>query len=194
MMPAWTGPTAIWCRPSPSAGRNAIRLRFRRWPVLAKRMRDAPEAEVEPCPRVGRADCLQPEQIVDRAFEADRGRMAHGRRSDNCPALQRWLSTTNGPPSHPARPYALRRYRPTGRAACTDRPASASIACCQPSSATSARGQGRCPLVCLACVNLPSKAMALSQQPRDIVETSDQRRRQIDAGRNTSARCANIGR
>ena len=46
--------------------------------LFAERMTHVPEAEIEPGPRVGRADRVETEQIADRAFQPDRRRMARG--------------------------------------------------------------------------------------------------------------------
>ena len=43
---------------------------------FAERMTHAPEAEIEPGPRVGRLNRIKTEQIADRAFEPNRGWMA----------------------------------------------------------------------------------------------------------------------
>ena len=53
-----------------------VRRGLCRRPAFAERMAHIPEAEIEPRPRIGRADRLQAEQIADRAFEPDRRRMA----------------------------------------------------------------------------------------------------------------------
>src|SRR5260221_9762005 len=58
--------------------------------------------------------------------------------------------------------------------------ASKPIACCQPSSATIMRGQGRCCSATLIWVMRSSRAMVLSQQPRDILEAGDKRRWHVD--------------
>src|SRR5512135_1465985 len=60
--------------------------------------------------------------------------------------------------------------------------ASKSIACRQPSSVTVTRGQGRCRLAVSRCVMLSSSAMTLSQQLRNVLEASNQRRRHIETG------------
>ncbi len=48
---------------------------------VAERAAEAPAAVIQPRPRVGQAGGLEPEQVLRRALEPDRGRMqlAHGR-------------------------------------------------------------------------------------------------------------------
>src|ERR1700722_11303347 len=59
--------------------------------------------------------------------------------------------------------------------------ARSSIACRQPSSPTITRGQGRCRSACSRTVMVSSTAMTLSQQPGDVLEASNQLRRQVDS-------------
>src|SRR4029078_9252647 len=54
------------------------------------------------------------------------------------------------------------------------------MACGQPSAPTMARGHGRCAAMVSMCGMLSSKAMALSQQLRDILEALDQSRRHVN--------------
>ena len=62
------------------------RRRLRARLACAERMAHVPEAEVEPRPRVGRADGVEPEEIADRALEPDRRRMRARRRWDSVPS------------------------------------------------------------------------------------------------------------
>ena len=84
MMPACTGPDRNLVQAFALGGEELVGLGLARGPCLAERMADIPEAEIEPGPRVGRADGVQAEQIADRAFEPDRRRMAARRRSGSC--------------------------------------------------------------------------------------------------------------
>src|SRR6202021_2937836 len=59
--------------------------------------------------------------------------------------------------------------------------ARSSIACRQPSSPTITRGQGRCRSACSRTLMVSSTAMTLSQQPSDVLEASNQLRRQVDS-------------
>src|SRR5271155_2505476 len=59
--------------------------------------------------------------------------------------------------------------------------ARSSIACRQPSSPTITRGQGRCRSARSRTLMVSSTAMTLSQQPSDVLEASDQLRRQVDS-------------
>ena len=78
MMPACTGPTGIWCRPSPSAGRNGI----------AAAAGCAASAAAAPCrARPSRAPQARAVEVAHRALEADRRRRAAGRpKGSGCPA------------------------------------------------------------------------------------------------------------
>src|SRR3984957_7714877 len=59
--------------------------------------------------------------------------------------------------------------------------ARSSIACRQPSSPTITRGQGLCRSACSRTLMLSSTSMTLSQQPSDVLEASNQLRRQVDS-------------
>src|SRR5271156_7226586 len=59
--------------------------------------------------------------------------------------------------------------------------ARSSIACRQPSSPTITRGQGRCRSACSRTLMVSSTAITLSQQLGDVLEASNQLRRQVDS-------------
>src|SRR5665213_237239 len=55
-----------------------ISFDFARGRAFAEWMTDIPEPEIEPTSVVGRLDRFQAEQVVNRAFQPDRRRVAHG--------------------------------------------------------------------------------------------------------------------
>ncbi len=72
------GPDRNLVQPLAFRRQEDVRRRRLRALLLAERMVHVPETEIEPGPRIGRADRFQPEQAADRAFEPQRRRMLGG--------------------------------------------------------------------------------------------------------------------
>ena len=177
-------------------GRNAIgRRSLRRAGVrAAERLRARPSGRGRATAALsGDAVRLEPEEIADRPLEADRRRM---RRADRGKAPVR---TVEAERPRCAAPLVEQRHvdgagsphRPSERPA-RPRPARP-IASRQPSASTRRRAAtagGRRPAGRLPISESSSAPSSLSEQPRDVLEPGDQRRRQVDAGGEAPARNA----
>ena len=193
MMPACTGPTGIWCRPSPSDRQEGVGAPARsERRARAERMRHAPEAEIEPGPRVGQADGLEAVEIADRALQPDRRRMQRADRRKASVGHSRVTTAMSCRRLIEQRHMHGAGCRPTGRAA-SQRPSRelAAMATRQPSSVDDdARPRpvaSTCCALWRSSISAPCIASDLSEQLRDVLEpgrpapAADRRRRRTPA-------------